>query len=219
MAAFAQFQRQTPTFLAKIRRDRRIAIGPGIGPRHALLLGLAVILGEHVDVQRYQPAGQRCDGSPRALQQRHRQLADQRQQVLRLGIQLGAQGRCGGDAAQAQQFRKHAVVAMVLDGVEIRLAGAQQTQIGGHDLAHRQPRSLRESPVQHLTNPRELVQGQPDQRQAGLIGQPFAPLLEFELREGRSGRGRYALRHDTNRVKRKTPLYPTHQHVTLDRPA
>jgi len=140
------------------------------------------------------------------LEQRDRQFIGQGQQRFGLGVQLHAQGRGGGHRAQTQSLDKVAILAMVLDGVKIRLAATQQPYIGGDDLAHTQPGSLWNGPIQCLAYPGKLRQRQANQGKPGMVGEQFGALREMEGGEAVAAGGAcFAKNHGTKWVNYRKP--------------
>ncbi len=215
LPAFAQLQGHTPAFLAHIRRNRRIAVRARVGARYAFLPGPAVVLGEHVDVHRYQPAGQRGDGGARLFEEPDRPAICQQDKLVGLGIQLHAQGGGRRYRGKPQCLGEETVLAVVLDGIEVRLAGAQQSHIGRDDFPDAQPAALGDGCIQCLADLGEFRQGQTHQRKPGVVGKQFVALLELKGGKRVARRVEDILSHGTHWVKLGKPDYAKYINLLL----
>lgn len=164
-----QFQSHVPAFVAQVARNRAIAINALVGVADVLLLGIAVVHDEGVDLEAHESFVRR-DRRFCPLQQAHRQLVRPLPQLAGLGVESLAHPGTARHLRQPQRFLEEAILPKRLDGFEVALAQTEQAshrldQVGGlHALRYRQAR------IDHGFHLRRLA-ALPNQRQAGVRGQ------------------------------------------------
>lgn len=131
LATFAQLQLQTG-------RHGREAVDAFVGgERHAFLLGLGVVHGGDVGIQRHQAVGQRGNRRLAAAQERDGRFDRDVLEARRVGVQALAQGRRQGGPIQPQGFEEVGIAAEGVDGLEVALAQTPQRHVAGEDVPMR----------------------------------------------------------------------------------
>ena len=135
LAALAHLQLQAPTLLAEVGGHRRKAIVALVGARDAFLVGLAVVEGGHVAVERDQAVVQRRDWRTDVAYKRHRCVLGDGTEGIGVGVHALAQRAFGRHLLEAERFVEELILAKAVDRLEIALAQTQHRDIGRKHVA------------------------------------------------------------------------------------
>ena len=146
LAAGAQFAGEAPALLAQIGRNRGIAVETLVGVADALLPGARVVHRKYVDIERYvlvrrgpgrssRPDDDRRDGSADVPEKIGRGRINDDDHGARVLVEALAQARRRRHLPDAERTLEERIPAFVLDGIEIALGRAQQSDVALHAIS------------------------------------------------------------------------------------
>ena len=179
---FPQFHADVPALLPQVSGNGGVTDETGVSPANPLLLGVGVVKGEDVQIQRHIATSQWGNRHPGSPQQPGQRCIGYRQEVLGMAIQALPQGGAGGNPAQSQGAGIEWVLAEAFDGLKVAFALTQQTQHGHEDIAVGNARAYGQGRIHQLRQLRETMQGLPHQGQTSQGSQWAAALFEDKFR-------------------------------------
>jgi len=185
LATRAQLQPDVPAFVAKVGRNRRVAVETLVGPADLFLLGAAVVHREGVEVQADKPLVGAHRGFG-ALEQTQRQFVGVLAQHRPLRVEPLAQPFAAGHFADIERLTEKAVAAKRLDRCEVVLAQRHQPDHALDQVSRRHARRYRHPSVQHQGHLRRFA-ALADQRQPRVGGQLAVGFSKLEARHGSNG--------------------------------
>ena len=166
LTAGSQLAGEAPALLSQIGRKRSIAVEAFVRVADAFLLGAGVVHRKHVDIEwcelqlaarkartlddldrrdRGADVAEECDGS----------VVDVRNHRVGVLVEALAKARCGRHLGDAEGGLEERVLAPVLDGIEIALAGADDADIADDAVGMRDAVAQRDVVVEVGAEPRE----------------------------------------------------------------